>query len=77
MTSPHDVLHQYRSRAQTDEQNAILADLVEVMAEQAEVLKVQAATAQSSQRSAWRLSICTIVVAAGSLAVAILALILR
>lgn len=76
MTDPYDMVHQLRTQAQGREQNALLAELVKVMADQAEVLKQQAETARASQRSAWKTTLASTIIAAGSLAVAILALVM-
>ena len=74
MSDPHAIVHQLRTQAQTDEQNQLLAALVETMSGQAAVMKEQAEAASASQRSAWWVSLASVVVAAGSLVVAILAL---
>lgn len=74
MSNPHEIVHQLRTQAQNEEQNALLAQLVKTMSSQAKVMQQQAETAKASQRSAWWISLATVFIAAGSLAVAILAL---
>lgn len=74
MGDPFSIVHQMRTQAQNDEQNQLLAALVETMSGQAAVMKEQAAAASASQRAAWWISLASVLVAAGSLSVAILAL---
>lgn len=74
MSDPFSIVHQMRTQAQNDEQNQLLAALVETMSGQAAVMKEQAEAASASQRAAWWISLASVLVAAGSLSVAILAL---
>lgn len=77
MTSGWDIAHQYKTQAQKDKEIAELGRLVDLASKQAEALKVQAETAERAQRSAWWFSASTLLVALGSLAVAILTLTVR
>jgi len=73
---PMEQIHHMQKQAQGAEQNMHLARLVKVMDDQAAVMKQQAETAQASQRSAWKTTLASTLIAAGSLAVAILALVI-
>lgn len=67
MSDPHSIVHGLRTETQRAEQNAALSELVKVLRE-------QAADARASARRAWWVTIATVVIAAGSLSVAIIAL---
>lgn len=78
-----DTFHQYATQALQREQNKALQALVDVTSQQAssierqaETMRAQADDARASQRRAWWISLSAVIVAAGSLVVAVLALLL-
>ncbi len=74
MSTPHDIAHQIITQQQRELQGQRLEAMVAAMTEQALAMKAQAQLAEKSQRSAFWFALLSVVVAGGSLAVAILAL---
>lgn len=74
MSTPNDIVHQIITQQQREAQGARMEAMVVAMTEQALAMKAQAALAEKSQRSAFWFALCSVIVAGGSLAVAILAL---
>jgi predicted secreted protein len=70
MADPHDIVHQLRMQQQGRDQNSTLAELVSV-------LNFQAESARRSQRAAWLISGGSLLVAAGSLACAIITIVVH
>lgn len=70
MSSPFEIQQKLKMRAQKEAGNEALRELVAVLSKQADAM-------ERSRRSAWWTSVGSLVVATGSLATAILALVLR